>query len=460
MELAESQKNKTHTMHEGYRYRRARVLVDGGASWRCPRRNCSGRVKISREDVVTVVSEHNHAPDPNKNKAFKIISEIRKRAITAAETPRHIIQQATAGVSLEVACNLPEYTTAQRMIHRQRRKCTDSYAPVNSLSDIQIPNSLKQTLRHEDFLLWDTGADDSKRILMFGTSSNFDILQEHVHWFIDGTFKVAPNIFLQVFTIHALIDASAVPLVYVLVPDKCEESYIKIFRKLKELKPTLNPASIMSDFEKASQNACSIIFPEARLFGCLFHLGQNLWRKIQKLNLTTAYCDDDNFRTCAKMVLSLSFVPVSDVPAAFEDLVDNCPPLMMPLIEYWEDNYIGRQRRGRRAAPRFGIDMWNVRDRVINKLPRTNNSVEAWHRSFQQTINNVHPSVYKLLEQFRQEQDHVEIKIERSRLGFKRPTASKSKYIKLNERLQELMPLYGSITNLEYLRRLAQNIEI
>ena len=123
---------------------------------------------------------------------------------------------------------------------------------------------------------------------MFGTMANLNLLQQHDHWLIDGTFKVAPTIFCQVFTIHALIDGSAYPLVYILLPDKSEESYTRVLRKLKELHPSLNPASIMSDYEKASQNACANVFSEARLVGCLFHLGQNLWRKVQDFNLAAA----------------------------------------------------------------------------------------------------------------------------------------------------------------------------
>ena len=107
---------------------------------------------------------------------------------------------------------------------------------------------------------------------------------------------------------------------------------------------------------------------------------------------------------------------------------------MAPLENYWEDTYIGRQRRNRRANPRFSLQLWNVRDRVIENLPRTNNSVEAWHRSFQQTIDGEHPSVYKLVEQFRREQDHYELKIEKFRAGIRHPEASKSKYVRLNRR--------------------------
>ncbi|VDO81064.1 unnamed protein product [Soboliphyme baturini] len=122
--------------------------------------------------------------------------------------------------------------------------------------------------------------------------ANLDLLQEHAHWFIAGTFKVAPPLIFQVFSIHVLVDGSAYSLVYVMMPDKTEESYKHIFRKLKEIKPALNLSSIMSDYEKASQNVCAIVFPDTRLF----RLGQTMWRKVQDLNLAVSYCEDENFR--------------------------------------------------------------------------------------------------------------------------------------------------------------------
>ena len=38
---------------------------------------------------------------------------------------------------------------------------------------------------------------------------------------------------------------------------------------------------------------------------------------------------------------------------------------------------MGRRRRNRRGNPRFPINLWNMRDRVNDSLPRTDNSVEA-----------------------------------------------------------------------------------
>ena len=65
-------------------------------------------------DVVLSSSEHNHAPDPAKNEAAKVVSAIRKRAVEGVEKPRQIIQQARAGISMEVAPHLPAYVASQR----------------------------------------------------------------------------------------------------------------------------------------------------------------------------------------------------------------------------------------------------------------------------------------------------------------------------------------------------------
>ena len=56
-----------------------------------------------------------------------------------------------------------------------------------------------------------------------------------------------------------------------------------------------------------------------------------------------------------KMILPLRFVPVQDVPEAFEDLGDGCTENLTPLSNYWEDTYIDRQRRGRQSNPRFNL---------------------------------------------------------------------------------------------------------
>jgi hypothetical protein len=361
---------------------------------------------------------------------------------------------------MEVAPYLPSYTASQRTIERQRKRKQLPYPNPRNVAEITIPETLQTSTRGSNFILWDSGMNDEERILMFGTMENINRLHSNEHWFMDGTFKVAPELFYQVFTIHALIDSKAVPLIYCLIQDKAEATYRRVLERIKELRPDLNPASIMCDFEKATHNAIQHVFPNAHLVGCLFHLGQCLWRKVQELGLSQLYHDNEEFRIAVKMMLALSFVPANDVVASFDDLVEASQEEIVPLADYWEDTYIGRRRRNRRANPRFAVEMWNVHDRVNENLPRTNNSVEAWHRAFQQTVDCNHPSIFKLINHFRLEQDHVEIEMERHLSGVIQPQASKNKYVQLNRRLQALLPTYANVNVMVYLRGIAHNLEI
>ena len=78
-----------------------------------------------------------------------------------------------------------------------------------------------------------------------------------------------------------------------------------------------------------------------------------------------------------KCLLALAFVPPNEVVGTFETLIDD-PEFrdLDVIVDYMEDNFIGRQRRERRGTPRFSIELWNQYDRVILHLSRSNNAVE------------------------------------------------------------------------------------
>ena len=64
----------------------------------------------------------------------------------------------------------------------------------------------------------------------------------------------------------------------------------------------------------------------------------------------------------------MAFVPIDDVPIVFEELVNIAAFQEIDyLIDYFEDKYIGRRRRGH---PRFGLTLWNQYDRVIHMVAR------------------------------------------------------------------------------------------
>ena len=125
-----------------------------------------------------------------------------------------------------------------------------------------------------------------------------------------------------------------------------------------ELRPSLTPVSILTDFEEGTMNALATVFPHATVHGCLFHLGQSLWRRIQNEGLSNLYRDDENIKLYSKILIALSFVPPEDVGSAFDELNDSSPDNLQNVYDYWEDNYVGRLRRNRRANPLFPITMW------------------------------------------------------------------------------------------------------
>jgi len=100
------------------------------------------------------------------------------------------------------------------------------------------------------------------RIILFSTQRSLNLLKDSGHWFSDGTFSSNPNLFYQFYTIHSVFYSDIIPLVYVLLPDKKEITYIKLSQALKLLKSDLCPKYFMVDFEKAVMDAIKKRIPQ------------------------------------------------------------------------------------------------------------------------------------------------------------------------------------------------------
>jgi len=69
--------------------------------------------------------------------------------------------------------------------------------------------------------------------------------------------------------------------------------------------------------------------------------------------------------------------------------------LLSQLINYFEDTWIGRpNRRGTgRSAPLSPLDMWNQYQGTLEKLQKTNNYNEGWHKKFSSLFDCHHPKI-------------------------------------------------------------------
>ena len=64
----------------------------------------------------------------------------------------------------------------------------------------------------------------------------------------------------------------------------------------------------------------------------------------------------DRIRLSNAMLIALAFVPTADIESAFDDLVATLPSEATTVVNYFEDNNIGRpSRRGQRCRALFPI---------------------------------------------------------------------------------------------------------
>jgi len=353
--------------------------------------------------------------------------------------------------------------TLKRTVQRVRQSHLG--APINPQNfNFEIPDQFTKTTNGEQFLQFDNKSE-TNRILLFCTKRNLELMVNCDNWFCDGTFSCAPQIFQQLYTIHAVYYSNVIPSVYVLLPDKKENTYKLMFQALKSLISNLSPLNIMMDFEKGAMNAVKFEFPNASINGCFFHLSQCVWRHVQETGLQKKYRENSDFALYIRMLPALAYVPTHKVVDAFEKLLDTDfyiqnEEVLMPLIDYFEGNWIGRLHRSKkRREPNFPINIWNCYNLVSADLPRTNNSVEGWHNCFSAMLNSSsHPTIWKFINALQKEEQVNRMKIEQYVAGMEPP--SKKIYKDRSAKIKKICLDYDNRTIEDYLRGIAHNFQL
>jgi len=333
--------------------------------WCCRKKcECSARAITSNSGQNIIIhkgpqsSIHNHAPNLEEVYALKVMTDIKRKASEHPEAPpaqilRTELQQVPAGILAE----LPERQNIRKAITRQRvNNMPSNPRSMNELHE--LPNQFKQTIAGDQFLLYDSFEDidyqlTCGRIIIFATKENLRILMNSPTWFVDGTFKVVPTIFFQLFTIlgpttqttNGTDQVIGLPLVYALLESKEEAAYSKVYEIiLSEAQKfginIVKPQFVMTDFEQSIINATMKII-EVEIHTCLFHLCQSLYRRIQAEGLQSQYNDPENrnIKITAQMTGALAFVPPEKVVETFDFFLEQVPDEYMPIAEYFEVNY-------------------------------------------------------------------------------------------------------------------------
>ena len=309
--------------------------------------------------------------------------------------------------------------------------------------------------------MYDSSVEDEERIYILASQDVLQFLADSEHWYADGTFRVCPEIFFQLYTIHGQHDRRIFPSVFSLLTNKNENTYSRIFGQLFQLVNNLGngPNDVLVDFERSAINAFQNRNIEVQ--GCFYHLSANIWKHAQHLGLSQRYNQKEEFALHIRMLLALAFLPAGDVIEGFEELVDTiriCDDVTDDLLQYFEDTYIGRCRRNAaRHPPRFAINLWNMFNRTNDELPRTNNSVEDWHRSFQGHVSACHPVFCKFLSVLQKEENMIRISIVQHLVGHPAPPP-RQRYLDSSRRILRILDDYPNRQRLQYLTAIAHNL--
>ncbi|KRZ75178.1 hypothetical protein T10_12247, partial [Trichinella papuae] len=322
----------------------------------------------------------------------------------------------SASTSLETAGNFPTYKKVKAAMYRSRAK---RFPPMPATrQELEIPAHWRVTKSGRQFLMYNNVHNS---VLIFCTDENIRELAGHAVWCMDGTFKIVPEWYHQMFSIHVFKEGKLIPL----------------------------PQTVICDFETALIPAVQGSFPGVHVQGCYFHFCQAVLRKVADLGLRSRYLREAETKKIIKMLMATAFLPLAEVPAAVDLLGRDVTGSVAALFQYFRDEWMTPNR----------MPLWNVYHVEI----RTNNHLEGWHFKMNRQAAKHHLSFYELLRLLIDEQGSTETLIQQVTSG--RVTANdlrvkNNKYEEVQLRITALTAEYdgGTRTMEQFLKAIAYDV--
>ncbi|KAL3105431.1 hypothetical protein niasHT_025795 [Heterodera trifolii] len=332
----------------------------GGVCLWCAVRECHAFVTIIEKSDDGMSGylgqrDHNHLPEPQKQQA-----EIRRQKILACvqEEPRikptRLLAEVRRSTADETYVAMGSDNALSCMMRRQKKKILGNVDCVDPMAFV-IPDKLR-IKNGEDIVLYDSRnvrIGEKDVVLVFGSERTLGILSQNSGtWHLDGTFKASPAMWEQCFVIGASVNHRMCIKVWSLLPGKHRRYYEEVLNFLRRRISPVTPRKIICDFEKAEMNAVSAVFPDPNILCCMFHYGQNLYRKMKALKLVQMYGE----QSVRGEAVRLSF------RRAFNVIVGTAPMEMEQFFLYFARTYIGMTQR----QLLDGVNAFGVRQNVLS----------------------------------------------------------------------------------------------
>lgn len=459
IKIIKSEKDKDLLIKDNFTFE-IKSVTHNRVYWRCSVRTCKAKIHSPLHyndayDSLIFKNDHNHMPDLRdiikKEEIHKMKMEIKNYLVS----PREIILRNFIGAPAEKINACGTYDNLTKILRNYRAKTLNT-RPFE-YNEIRLGRNLCFTFRDE--CLYQYGPENYRNVdvfdefILFYSNSLFNEMKTHDVLCIDGTFKVVPRPFYQLFTISFLKNGHVYPVVYGILKNKNQRTYENLFNTLFKIAGTFKPKVIKTDFELGAINALKSLFPDTKISCCQFHLGQAVIRKVKELKLFYDYKNNQEVRKFVKCLTALSFVRIDKVEETFNQLIHAryFPEILIPLYNYFFTTYIGHG-----TSANFPPLLWNSNQFFNFEVPRTNNAIEGWHNTFNASFGTMRFSFPILVKQIKNEEEFTQQKIIRSNFG-ERFRISK-KYADFEARLLVFLNRYQNWEGVEFVMELINYI--
>lgn len=440
--------------------------------WYCSHNRgcCKGRAVThiyEEQHIAMKFIEHNHPAPPHAFRVTQLVNEVKYNAKNTENPPNKIVQDAVVSISNTERPHIPTVQALYSKIRRIRQELRPK--EPQTPTEINVNPELKITCNKQPFLIIDVTLEGD-RILVFSTVADLTRLAQR-HWIMDCVTKTAPPIFYQLCTIHTKVgslNARILPMVYILMTSKSQAAYVKAMEEIRNFAAgngtTLAPQVILSNLEREAINAIEIVFPEVENKVCFFHFEDSFWRNIQSYGLTERYHSDADFAFSINQLTALAFVPLENIPQAFDEVENTMPVEAHVMVEWMKENYVhGKEQvlpdgTVTQTPPVFPPKMWCVYNMTTHGIPRTQSSIEYWHRRLETFVGRTSVGVFKIIETFQKEQHKMEGVVGLISESLPRP---REKYvIRKGKKIAAMVREYHTRELLDYIKGLALNLEV
>ena len=453
---------------DGYCFRFNRTQVRNYAQeFRCCDDKCSARVLFNSPDDFVLLHDHafckfDHRKELRSRKRLDKAFDVLQKNMT--DPPHKTVEKVQ--LLLDDEMTAVEKRALRTFVTRKRTELLGRQS--NDPNNLVIPDNLRVTAtpispEHPDnsFLLFDSNEnhqDAPSRILIFASADMRFKASLATELFADGTYRIVPNGFATLYTIHSIIGGVPYPIFFCLMQNEREETFMRVLAVVKPFLRSFDANCIVhADCQRSAINAFKKTF-ECGVRLCLFHVNQALWRYVSKVGLAPGYNDAKKPRLHAwiRRLMAFPFMKRERIAVCFHECfeqmaVDNVLGVeeefrkrFQAVVEYYKKFWVEE----------IGFDMICQFD----EANRTNNHSEAFHRGVGCAVQVAHPQTLVLIQLLVKVERDAMLRFDDQRAG-KNTKPNDTRFAELERRITQTMRSYNDglfLNDVEYLSAIAK----